>query len=96
MTLLALSVPICCAACAQTDAARLAAAGRSIGTARAAPAVAEVFATPPEDCRRTTRGGVLAGERLDVAVLRLDAALARQNARTLACADWLSAALRHP
>lgn len=86
-----MSVLICCAACAQTDAARLAAAGRSIGTARAGPAIAEALATPPDDCRRTARGGVQAGERLDVAVLRLDAALARQNARTLACADWLDA-----
>ncbi|WP_165937725.1 hypothetical protein [Antarcticimicrobium sediminis] len=31
---------------------------------------------------------VRTGDRLDVAVLKSDAALARQNARTVRCADW--------
>lgn len=77
-------MPIFCAACAQTDAERIEAAGQIVGETRAAADWPEY----PAECRRTSRGGIEAGDRLDVAVLKLDAALARQNARTLRCADW--------
>lgn len=42
----------------------------------------------PPDCRQTSRSGVQRGDRLDTALLKTDAALARQNARTGRCADW--------
>ncbi len=42
----------------------------------------------PEDCRMTSTAGVDEGERLDVAVLKYDHALGRQNARTSRCAKW--------
>ena len=42
----------------------------------------------PDDCRKTSRSGVRSGERLDVALLRTDQALSRQNARTKRCAAW--------
>ena len=42
----------------------------------------------PEDCRLTSTAGVEEGERLDVAVLKYDNALSRQNARTAYCAEW--------
>lgn len=53
---------------------------------------AEVAKAPPpalpEDCRRTEKGNVQSGDRLDIALLKVDGALARQNGRTLRCADW--------
>ena len=42
----------------------------------------------PPDCRQISRSGVHLGDRLDTALLKTDAALARQNARTGRCADW--------
>ncbi len=42
----------------------------------------------PDDCAKTARSGVRAGERLDVALIRTDQALSRQNARTRRCAAW--------
>ena len=42
----------------------------------------------PLDCRQVSRSGVRRGDRLDTALLKTDAALARQNARTGRCADW--------
>jgi hypothetical protein len=48
----------------------------------------QVLPDLPADCRRQSRSGVQAGDRLDVAVLKTDAALDRQNARTLRCAEW--------
>ncbi|WP_152912457.1 hypothetical protein [Candidatus Rhodobacter oscarellae] len=55
-----------------------------MGEARAAA----IWPEYPDDCRRTSRGGITEGDRLDVAVLKLDEALSRQNARTRRCADW--------
>ncbi len=77
-------IPTFCAACGQTDSARIQAAGAAVGGARAE----QVLPDLPEDCRRLSYSGVRAGDRLDVAVLKADAALARQNARTARCADW--------
>lgn len=42
----------------------------------------------PADCRAIERSGVKRGERLDAALVKADAALARQNARTVRCAAW--------
>jgi len=56
----------------------------AVGEARAE----QVLPDLPEDCRRLSYSGVRKGDRLDVAVLKADAALARQNARTMRCADW--------
>ncbi|MEO0485260.1 MAG: hypothetical protein AAF092_05055 [Pseudomonadota bacterium] len=75
---------ISCVACAPTDAERLEAAGQALGEVRAA----SLWPDYPEDCRRTARGDVQTGDRLDVAVLKLDDALTRQNARTRRCAAW--------
>ena len=74
---------LCCAACAPTDSARVA-------EAAAQKAVLEADRLPdlPADCRKQERAGLSQGERLDVAVLKLDAALTRQNARGERCAAW--------
>lgn len=77
-------IPTFCAACGQTDIARVQAAGEAVGEARAE----QVLPDLPADCRRQSRSGVQAGDRLDVAVLKTDTALDRQNARTLRCAEW--------
>ncbi len=42
----------------------------------------------PGHCRRLIRSGVRAGERLDIALLKTDAALAQQHKHTRLCADW--------
>ena len=75
---------ILCAACAQTDAARIQQAAKAVADVRAA----QIWPKYPDECRRISRSGIVEGDRLDVAVLKLDAALARQNARTRRCADW--------
>lgn len=77
-------IPVFLIACGQTDIARIQAAGKAVGEARAE----QVLPDLPEDCRRQSYSGVGKGDRLDVAVLKADAALARQNARTTRCADW--------
>lgn len=79
-----LLIPVFLAGCVQTDRVRIDAAAQSIGEARAA----EVWPELPIDCRRTSRSGIQQGDRLDVAVLKADQAVARQNARTIRCADW--------
>ena len=71
-------------ACGQTDIARLQSAGEAVGEARAEQMLPDL----PEDCRRLSYSRVRMGDRLDVAVLKADSALARQNARTTRCADW--------
>lgn len=81
---MALWIPVFLNACGQTDIARIQAAGEAVGEARAE----QVLPDLPEDCRRLSYSGVRAGDRLDVAVLKADGALARQNARTTRCADW--------
>ncbi len=68
----------------QTDLSRVLDAGASIGQTQAERG----FPDLPDDYRRLSYSAVRAGYRLDVAVLKADAALARQNARTTHCADW--------
>lgn len=59
-----------------------------IAEARGERLAAQGWPELPEDCRRVSRSGVQAGDRLDVALLKTDAALSRQNARTRRCARW--------
>lgn len=42
----------------------------------------------PEDCARRERSGVKAGDRLDIAALKTDAALGRANDRAVRCAAY--------
>lgn len=42
----------------------------------------------PADCRRTSRAGLDDGDDLLEAIGKYDAALVRQNRRTLNCAKW--------
>lgn len=42
----------------------------------------------PRDCKRTERSGVAKGDRQDVALIKTDRALGRQNARLRRCAQW--------
>jgi hypothetical protein len=83
---------VCLSACGPNDLSRIEASAQSIGQARAAA----VWPDLPPDCRRTARHGIQPGDRLDVAVLKADAALSRQNARTLRCADWYDGQQRKP
>lgn len=71
-------------ACAQTESARIDAAAQSVGGVRAS----ETWPEYPAECRRVSRAGLQEGDRLDVAVLKLDAALTQQNERAQWCAAW--------
>lgn len=42
----------------------------------------------PAECRRVVTSGVRAGDRLDVAVLKLDRALTTANGRVVNCSAW--------
>ena len=70
-------------ACDRTD-AQLQAVGADAGV-RAAERTLPAF---PDDCRSHARAGVKEGDRLDVALLKFDAALSRQNGRTTRCGEW--------
>ena len=67
-----------------TNKNRVIGAAKSSGEVEASKKLAEY----PSDCRKTSRSGVRIGERLDVALLRTDQALTRQNNRTKRCAAW--------
>ena len=88
LTLAAL-LPIFLSACAADRdiraAARQQADASQVGAALAA---ASVIPDLPADCRAIERSGVNAGDRLDTAVLKADAAAARANARVERCAAW--------
>lgn len=83
------------AGCA-TPADRLGKAGATKADARlvdqaleAARASAKADLPPmPAECRRTERVEVKAGDRLDVVVVRYDAALTRVNGRIEHCGAW--------
>ncbi|KIC42252.1 hypothetical protein RA27_02380 [Ruegeria sp. ANG-R] len=75
---------IFCAACSQTEFEQARDAGRRAGELRAQNALPEY----PDDCRQLVRSGVAIGDRLDVALLKADAALSGQNDRIQRCADW--------
>ncbi len=80
---MALSMMACLTGCAGADRAIRDAAGdrAAIEETRALPAL-------PSDCRRLHRSGVGAGDRIDVALLKTDAALVRHQAQTGHCAAW--------
>lgn len=80
---MALSVVTFCAACDQTE-ARL----DAVGADRGARAAERTLPALPADCRALSRAGVREGDRLDVALLKIDRALTRQNMRTTRCAEW--------
>lgn len=63
------------------------AAGLAEGRRMAAPAAL------PERCRRTERIGARAGDRLDAALVKADAALGRANLTITSCARWHDADL---
>lgn len=70
-------------ACAGTE-ARLKAAAEARGQLQATRDLPEW----PERCRQTMRSGVRDGDRLDVALLKTDAALVRQQELARACSRW--------
>lgn len=75
--------------CASDAPGRLAAAGTTQAEAGlVAAAIAETGGLPdlPDDCRKREASGVREGDRLDVALVKAERALARQNARTGRCA----------
>lgn len=74
---------IFCVGCGQTD-ARL----NAVGADRGKRAAERMLPELPTDCRALSRAGVRVGDRLDVALLKADRALLRQNDRTLRCAEW--------
>ncbi len=78
-----LSMVTFCAACDLTE-ARL----DAVGAERGARAANRTLPPLPEDCRALSRAGVQAGDRLDIALLKIDRALTRQNMRTTRCAEW--------
>lgn len=81
---MALLMAICCASCGRGDAE---------GRLRSA-AVRQVQFAPiqlpeyPAACRHKIGSGVAVGDRLDVALRRTDAALARQWGQVDDCAEW--------
>lgn len=70
-------------ACAGTE-ARLDAAAETQGQLEATRTLPDW----PERCRQIIRSGVRSGDRLDVAVLKTDAALVRQQELARVCARW--------
>ena len=80
---MAVSAMIFLTACAGID-DRLYAAATAQGEIEATKQLPDL----PPDCRQISRSGVRRGDRLDTALLKTDAALARQNDRTGRCADW--------
>ncbi len=67
--------------------------GAALGTQKQAALIDKAIAAGqippyPAACRELVRTGVLAGDRLDVALLKADRALGRANAKIKACAEW--------
>lgn len=84
-----MSIALFLTGCASDAPGRLAAAGAAKAEAGLVDtAIAETGAVPdlPDDCRRREASGVREGDRLDVALVKAERALARQNARTGRCA----------
>lgn len=76
---------ICCAGCATNDRLeRL----RDASAEQAVAALPVELPDLPPDCRLRARSGVVEGDRLDVALLKTDQALSRQNGRTKRCSAW--------
>ena len=79
------------AACGTDSAARLgraAEAGAKAGLVDQALGAGRAADPLPADCRIRERSGVVAGERLDIALIRTDRALGRANDRVARCAAW--------
>lgn len=70
-------------ACGGTE-ARLDAASETQGRLKAARDLPEL----PTQCREIMTSGVRDGDRLDVALLKTDAALVRQQQLARACSQW--------
>lgn len=97
-TALALSLLIFSAGCATGDVQRLGQArassaeaglvGQAVAQAEAERIASRQIPDLPTDCRASERSGVAAGDRLDAALLKTDAALGRANARVGRCAAW--------
>jgi len=99
----ALLFPACAiflSSCA-TDAARLKAAeaakaeASAIGQAAEIGGRAEPLPALPEDCRTAEKSRVKAADRVDVALVKYDAALGRANERVLRCAAFFEAVRGH-
>lgn len=74
-----------------TDRARLNAAAATQGDASVtAQAITQARRVPsqPKDCGAREHSGVRVGDRLDVALVKTDAALSRANAKGRRCAGW--------
>ncbi len=85
----ALSTAIFIAGCAHDDRMGAAArAGAEAGLVGQAIAATSGLPELPPDCRLAERSGVDEGDRLDVALVKTDAALGRANARVGRCARW--------
>lgn len=76
--------------CGSNAAARLAAAERTKVEASLVEEALDVGSLPelPPDCRKKEHSGVREGDRLDVALLKAERALGRQNARGGRCAAF--------
>ncbi|GAB5506700.1 MAG: hypothetical protein Rhirs2KO_18630 [Rhizobiaceae bacterium] len=76
--------------CGSDAAKRLAAAEREKAEAELVDEALGTGELPelPADCRRYSASGVTVGDRLDVALLKAERALGRQNARTGRCAAF--------
>lgn len=79
------------AGCTGDSALRLNAAGKAkadAGLVDQALASGRAWPNLPHDCRERERSGVAPGDRLDVALVKTDAALGRANDRVARCAGW--------
>ncbi len=81
--LIVLSIAAFCSGCAGID-QRLEQAAETQGQLEATRTLPDL----PAQCRRLIRSGVQTGDRLDTALLKTDAALARQHELTRLCAAW--------
>lgn len=88
--MLASSTAISLSACGSDAALRLAAAEKAKAEAGVVDDALQLQALPdlPSDCRRQEPSGIRAGDRLDTAVVKADAARARANARVVRCAGF--------
>lgn len=77
------------AGCAGTN-GRLERAAQTRGEIEATKALPDL----PAYCLEHTRSGVRVGDRLDVALLKTDAALSEEHRRTFVCAEWYGALQR--
>lgn len=91
--MLALSTTLFLTGCGTDLAGRLGAAEGDKARADLVDEALSAGALPdlPADCRLAERSGVVTGDRLDVALLKAERALGRQNARGDRCAAFYDA-----